>query len=102
MKITIKKLLAILILPAAIVYMDILIIPILTMSIDFIALAAINVSTLIGCYMLYLQHKDHKFTTGIESVPLCTIGFGWHNGLIGIVFPFFVITFGWKSDLSYL
>jgi hypothetical protein len=101
MKVTLKKIISGLIVPVALIYINIIMIPLLSGSIDFFALGAINVSTLIGCYMLYQQHKDHKFKIGIESAPMCTVGFGWDNGLIGIVFPFFVITFGWKKRLPF-
>ena len=97
MKVTIKKIIAGLIVPVALIYMNMIIIPLLSGPIEFLALGIIDMTTLIGCVMLYLQHPKHKFKVGIEYVPMFTIGIGWDNGLIGIVFPFFVITFGWND-----
>ena len=95
MKITIKKLLSLIVIPAALIYLDIMLSSINMTLWSIITIVIINLAVIISCYLLYSQHKDSKFTIHCEFIPMCCIGIGLEKGAIGIILPFFVIAFGW-------
>ena len=95
MKVTIKKLLSLIVIPAALIYLDIMLSSMNMTLWSILTIVVINIAVIISCYLLYSQHKDTKFTIHCEYVPMCCIGIGIEGGAIGIIFPFFVIAFGW-------
>ena len=100
MKVTIKKLLSLIVIPAALIYSNFVLCSSIHMSLLIIvSTVVIDLSLLLLCIILFNQHKDHKFKVGLESVPIITpIGIGWSDGMFGIILPFCVIAFGWKEE----
>ena len=98
MKVTIKKLLSLIVIPTALIYLDIMLFNTIDINLwSIITIIIINLAIVIACYILYSQHKEHKFKLNIEFIPMCCIGIGIENGSIGIILPFLVIAFGWVN-----
>ena len=99
MKVTIKKLLSGIIVPLSIIYLNYLHIDVFfTTVLGSIATVLVNLAALSCCFILFQHHKtSHKFKIHGEFVPMCTIGLGAQEGMIGIVLPFYVIAFGWEE-----
>lgn len=101
MKVTIKKLLSLIVIPAALIYSNFVLCSSIHMSLlIIISTVVIDLSLLLLCIILFNQHKNHKFKVAFEFVPLCCIGIGIEGGSIGIIFPFCVIAFGWADVIN--
>ena len=102
MKVTIKKLLSLIVIPAALIYSNFVLCSSIDMSLLIIvSTVIIDLALLFACIFIFNQHKNYRFTIGFEPVPIITpIGIGWSDGMIGILLPFFVIAFGWKEDFK--
>lgn len=101
MKVTIKKLLSLIVIPAAVIYLNYMQCITLDMNLWIIvSTVIIDISLLFVCIFIFNQHQDYKFKIGFEFVPLCCIGIGIERGSIGLILPFFVIVFGWQKDVK--
>jgi hypothetical protein len=101
MKVTIKKLLSLIVIPAALIYSNFVLCSSIDMSLLIIvSTVIIDLALLFACIFIFNQHKDYKFKIGFEFVPLCCIGIGVERGSIGLILPFFVIAFGWTEDVK--
>lgn len=97
MKVTIKKLLSLIVIPTTLIYLNIILSSMDITLWSILTIVIINLAVIITCYLLYSQHKDYKFGWHCEYIPMCCIGIGMEKGSIGIIIPFFVIAFGWRN-----
>ena len=50
-------------------------------------------------YMLR-RFKNYRFILETEYIPVLSVGIGYSNGCIGIILPFFVLSFGFVNKLD--
>jgi presenilin-like A22 family membrane protease len=99
MKVTIKKLLSLIVIPAALIYLNyVLCVSIHMTLLAIISTIVIDLAIILACLLLWNQHKTYKFKVNFEYVPMCCVGIGVEGGVIGIILPFCVIAFGWIND----
>mgnify|MGYP003149951172 FL=1 len=97
MNVTFKKLLYLIVFPLSILYIHYFMVVDFGLTwIGYILFSIIWIGTLGKMYLIWKSHPTYRFTIGIEYVPVCSIGIGYHSKLIGIILPFIVIPFGWK------
>ena len=48
-------------------------------------------------YMLR-RFKKYEFIIQTEFIPILSVGIGYSNGCIGIILPFFVLSFGFVNE----
>jgi len=48
-------------------------------------------------YMLR-RFKKYRFILETEFIPILSVGIGYSNGCVGIILPFFVISFGFINE----
>jgi len=46
------------------------------------------------------RFKKYKFIIHTEYIPVLSVGIGYSNGCIGIILPFFVLSFGFVNKLD--
>jgi len=101
MKVTIKKLLSLIVIPAAVIYSNFILCTNVDMSLwIIISTVVVDLSLLMVCMFIFNQHKDYIFSINFEYVPLCCIGIGMEKGSIGIILPFCVFAFGWIDPFN--
>ena len=44
------------------------------------------------------RFKKYKFIIRTEYIPVLSVGIGYSNGCVGIILPFFVISFGFINE----
>lgn len=102
MKVTIKKLLSLIVMPTALTYLNFVLCSHVNMSLwIIIATVVVDLSILLACMLLYKQHSTYKFKVHFEFIPMCCIGIGAEGGAIGLILPFCVIAFGWENTSAF-